>query len=165
MNSSNSGRILAKIDGEFPNLDPVRRRFELSRGLVNAFCGDVLAQTRANLQRLQGHNVEAVRNADHTIVTFSPSMLDALNELRSFLFNKLYRHHAIMRRRTKMTKIVSDLFDFFDANPETLPPDWSNQDMLEDPHVRAGLITDYIADMTDRFAIKEHARLFDLYAV
>lgn len=158
-------RILAKIDGEFPNLDPVRRRFELSRGLVNAFCGDVLAQTRANLQRLQGHDVEAVRNAGHTIVTFSPSMQDALNELRSFLFNKLYRHHAIMRRRTKMTKIVRDLFDFFDANPETLPPDWSNPDMLDDPHVRAGLITDYIADMTDRFAIKEHARLFDLYAV
>lgn len=159
------GQILAEIDREFPNLDPHRRRFELTRGLVNEFCVDVINQTHTNLRRLQGENVEAVRDAGFQLVTFSPQMLEKLEVLRSFLYKQLYRHHAIMRRRTKMTKIVSDLFDFFDSNPETLPPKWSNPDILEDAAVRAGLISDYIADMTDRFALKEHQRLFDLYLV
>ena len=77
----------------------------------------------------------------------------------------MYSELIQIPKLTKMTKIVSDLFDFFDSNPETLPPKWSNPDILEDAAVRAGLISDYIADMTDRFALKEHQRLFDLYLV
>ena len=158
-------RILARVDSQYPNLDPVRRRFEMVRGIVNAFVGDVLATTRENLALLQAQSVDDIRQAPVAMVGFGAQMLDELGELRKFLFEHLYRHHAIMRRRAKMSAIVTELFDFFDKHPETLPEQWRNPEVMEDPAVRAAQITDYIADMTDRFAIKEHQRLFDLYAV
>ena len=86
-------------------------------------------------------------------------------ELRAFLFAHLYRHPQVNRRRHKTTKIIKDLFDLYDANPSLLLSEKGMAEAIDDPVVRAGIVTDTIASMTDKSAIEEHRRQFDLYAI
>ena len=87
-------------------------------------------------------------------------MRDKLSGLRRFLHENMYRHFRVNRARSKAKRIVRALFDLFFAEPETLPPEWRGRDDLSDPHRRARLVCDYIAGMTDRYAMREHQRLF-----
>ena len=92
-------------------------------------------------------------------------MYDDLQELRAFLFANLYRHPYVNRRRHKTTKIIKDLFELYDARPSLLVSEKGMAEAMDDPVVRAGIVTDTIASMTDKSAIEEHRRQFDLYAI
>ena len=101
------------------------------------------------------------------MVAFSDDMKAKVNELRGFLFDRMYRHYTINRMHLKVEKIVTDLFTAFTKNYKVLPDNW--QQRVEeaggagDEQIRARIVADYIAGMTDRYAIREHERLFDLY--
>jgi len=96
------------------------------------------------------------------MVAFSEGMLADLGGLRRFLFERVYRHYRVNRIRSQARRILAEMFDLFVAEPELLPPEWQARAAGVDPARRARAVCDYIAGMTDRFAIDEHRRLFDL---
>ena len=102
-----------------------------------------------------------VRRAGTMLVTFSPEMEVVNKSIKSFLFKNVYRHYKVNRMTSKARRVVVDLFNFFLAEPNCLPSDWYAQTDGAGTQRTAELIADFIAGMTDRFALDEHARIFD----
>ena len=99
------------------------------------------------------------------LVGFSDGMLEDLSRLRIFLNQRMYRHFRINRMRSQARRILAEMFRLFMEEPEVLPPEWGERAKLcgrDDPVGRARLVCDYIAGMTDRYAIEEHRRLFNI---
>jgi len=128
--------------------------------LIGAMVSDVVAETRANLEAVQPEDADAVRHAGQPIVNFSAEMQTQLSGLRQFLHENMYRHYKVNRARSQAKRIVRALFELFFAEPETLPPEWRTRYEGADDARRARIVCDYIAGMTDRYAIAEHDRLF-----
>ena len=87
-------------------------------------------------------------------------MMADLGSLRAFLFERMYRHYKVNRTRSHARRVLADMFRLFMAEPEVLPPEWQANAVTEDLHKRARAVCDYIAGMTDRYALEEHRRLF-----
>jgi dGTPase len=104
---------------------------------------------------------EAVREAGKTLVTFSPAMADTDRAIKGFLFPRMYRHPRIDRITDEVQRVVRDLFDRYTEHTDDMPPDWQEGLGQADAHTRARRAGDFIAGMTDRFALAEHARFFD----
>ena len=105
-----------------------------------------------------------MRHAGELMVAFSPEMRGHVQALRQFLFANMYRHFEVNRSMTKAKRIVADLFGLFLSDPQTLPTEWARACEKLDERGSARVVCDYIAGMTDRFALQEHKRLFDLSA-
>jgi dGTPase len=103
-----------------------------------------------------------VRGLDHALVAFSPDMAEDLALLRKFLHEKMYRHWRVNRTRSQARRLLAEMFALFMAEPEVLPAEWFERTHGVDEAGRARLVCDYIAGMTDRYAIEEHRRLFQL---
>jgi dGTPase len=154
-------RILAAVRQKYPGLDPERTGHELVRRQITAMVEDVIASTQAQLQALQPQDPDDVRDAGHALVAFSPSMAEAERELKSFLYAHLYRHPQVMQVRTGAEKIVRGLFDAYFDDPGTMPEGW--REGLDDATDagKARHVADFLAGMTDTYAVKEYRRLFD----
>jgi dGTPase len=132
---------------------------------------DVLQETQSRIQALNPESPEDIRIAGRQMVAFSEDMYHKVEALRKFLYTRMYRHYTVNRVRVKVTKIVQDLFASFLGDYELLPPNWQERviagnatdDSVDGKQARARIVLDYIAGMTDRYAIREHERLFDLY--
>ncbi|PSJ20347.1 deoxyguanosinetriphosphate triphosphohydrolase, partial [Halomonas sp. ND22Bw] len=107
-------------------------------------------------------SAEDVRTASRTMVDFSRSMHGDLAVLRKFLFERMYRHYRVNRTRSQARRVLSQLFELFMAEPEVMPPEWSVPALTDDRTQRARAVCDYIAGMTDRYAIEVHQKLFSL---
>ena len=106
-----------------------------------------------------------VRAAAQPVIDFSEPMRAKNKELKSFLFNRMYRHYKVNRMAAKAKRVVGELFVLFMAEPNTLPTEWQSAGANGDDETRrARLVADYIAGMTDRYALSEHSRLFDINA-
>ncbi len=154
---------LAKIRQKYPNISHPILVAELIREMIGAMVEDVLATSFANIERLNPQSPEDVSKAGEQIVGFSPAMNDKVNELRRFLMTRMYRHKSIEDIRTKVEKIIPDLFGAFLKGAGVLPPEWKKQiDSIPnvDTLARARVVCDYVAGMTDRFAIDEYERMF-----
>lgn len=138
---------------------------ELIRDMIGAMVQDVLDQGRENIRRVNPQSPEDVALAGEQLITFSPAMNEQVNELRSFLFTKMYRHYTIERIRMKVSKIIPDLFGVFMQESRLLPDHWRERLDGESDNLtaRARVVCDYVAGMTDRFAVREHERIFNLY--
>ena len=158
-------RALQEIDADYPDLAGDKRAFEVARRMISELIGDVLNRSRHLLRALNAASAAEIRSHDQPVIAFSPAMYADLQELRAFLFTNLYRHPHVNRRRHKTTKIIKDLFDLYDARPNLLLSEKGMAEAMDDPVVRAGIVTDSIASMTDKAAIEEHRRQFDLYAI
>ncbi|MDE1900865.1 MAG: deoxyguanosinetriphosphate triphosphohydrolase [Alphaproteobacteria bacterium] len=153
------------IDGaraRYPQAEKPRLMYEAVREVIGLMIEDVLAVTRRNLAALNPQSAEDIRAATQPVVAFSPAMGLHVGELRKFLFARLYRHHRINRICAKARQIVGDLFDFFMEHDDCLPAGWTEAVKARsgDDVAKARIIADYIAGMTDRFAVQEHRRLF-----
>ncbi len=146
----------------FPAVEQGRRINEAVRRLMTFMISDLLAATRAELSAINPMSADAVRSAGRAVARFSDPVLDDLTVLRAFLFERMYRHYRVNRMTSKAKRIVRDLFDLFLSEPQTLPTVWRFQAQTVEGDQRARVIADYIAGMTDRFAVDEHRRLFDL---
>ncbi|MBY0423679.1 MAG: deoxyguanosinetriphosphate triphosphohydrolase [Parvularculaceae bacterium] len=133
---------------------------EAVSALIGAMVDDVVAETRRRLAALQPQHADDIRRASRASADFSDPMREKLVGLRAFLHANMYRHYRVNRARSKARRMVKALFDLFFAEPETLPPEWRGRDDLGDPKKRARVVCDYIAGMTDRYAQREHQRLF-----
>lgn len=155
--------ILDGIAAEFPDLDSERTRHEMSRRLITKMVEDVISQTQKNLGMHNPKSAEDVRATGETILCFSNEFSASEKQLKSFLFEKLYRHPSLMERMDAAADMVTDLFEFYFHKTQDTPELWrqhfSGSMQTLDETRRARLISDYIAGMTDVFAIQEHRRL------
>jgi dGTPase len=152
--------ILREIEVAHPRLDPTRRAHELVRRLITRMIEDVVAQSRRLVVELEPESVDDVRAAGRPLVGFSAAMAEADRAIKGFLRPRLYRHARIARIMGEAEQVVSRLFRRFVDALGDLPPEWIAGRDLADREAIALQIADYIAGMTDRYAITEHARLF-----
>ena len=155
------GPVLTGIFAAFPTLDPARAAHELIRRIITAMIRNVLAETASGIARLGVRSSDDVRGAGDVLVRFSDEMARAEAALKRFLYERVYRSEPVMRRVRIAEAMVSDLFDALFADPALMPEDWGRGLDKEDAFARARRVADYIAGMTDRYAVSEHQRLFD----
>lgn len=161
------GGIIDSVRQKYPGIVERYLVQEMIREMIGAMVEDVLTETRARLSALKPKTPEDIRMAGREMVAFSEPMRAYVDELRGFLYERMYRHYTMRRIWLKVERIVTDLFGAFHKNYLLLPDNWQAR-ILEagaeaDEAVRARIVADYIAGMTDRYAIREHERLFDLY--
>ena len=144
-----------EVEARWPGLSGRKLIHETVRRMIHLMVIDLIDQTRANIEAAGDRTLEDVRNAPR-LVAYSAALQSPLRELKGFLRDKLYRHYQVLRMTNKARRIVGDLFAAFMEDPQILPPQY--QAMAREDKPRA--IADYIAGMTDRYAMKEHRRLF-----
>ncbi|MBP9712117.1 MAG: deoxyguanosinetriphosphate triphosphohydrolase [Sterolibacterium sp.] len=145
----------ATVRQEYPGISDRRAIHETIRRMINAQVVDLISTTRKNLARHAPQTLTDVQTAP-PLVAFSTAMHERQKTLKAFLRDHLYRHYQVLRMTHKARRIIADLFAVFMENPNLLPPQY--QQMATTNHARA--VADYIAGMTDRYAIREHRRLF-----
>lgn len=156
------GDILNEIDRRYPMLDETRRIHELTRRLITRFVEDVVNEGRRQLSLLDPQSADDIRNADHAVIGFSKDMAAADLSIKGFLYPHMYRHERVMTVRREAERIVKELFERFMAVPDEMPVEWRRDASSQDELQLARRVADYIAGMTDRFAIQEYQRLFDV---
>ena len=156
------GTTLSAMQERYPHTDRERLMHETVREVIGLMVTDVLDTTRKNLEQLKPQSVLDIRQAKYAVVNFSQGMTTHVNVLRNFLQTRMYRHHKVNRICAKARNIVKDLFKFFMDEPSCLPTAWYDmmQSAGDNDTYKARIIADYIAGMTDRFAVQEHRRLF-----
>jgi dGTPase len=152
-------RLWHDVQRAHPGLSGRRAIYETLRRLITALADDLLATSGQLLLDAAPKSLEDVRLAP-PLIRFSDQMRKDATELKRFLRANLYRHYKVNRMRVKASRILRELFDAFIADPVLLPPDYV--DASGDATAQARKIADYIAGMTDRYAIREHRRLFSL---
>lgn len=155
------GDLIREARASHPQLSEQRQTHEIIRRMINRMVGDVMDHTRARIAKLKIKTPEDVRSAGQMLVQFSPEMEVVNKSIKTFLFKHMYRHYKVNRMTSKARRVVVDLFEFFLQEPNCLPPVWYAQTDGAGTQQTAEVIADFIAGMTDRFALDEHARIFD----
>ena len=155
-----TGPAFAEVDTLYPGLDKMRRRHEALRRVFGRMVEDVLAVAQNRLAAAQPKSAQEIRALGGTVIRFSKPMFQELKVVRSFLFARMYRAPSVMIEREKVTTVINDLFPLFMQKPTLLPENWRSEIALAtDETALARLVADYVAGMTDRFALQEHKRL------
>lgn len=144
-----------RVRQKYPNIEKRRQVAEVVRGMINTLVVDLTENTQANIRQHAPASVDDVRAAP-PLAAFSPAMRRQADELKAFLMQNLYRHYRVMRMTTKARTIVRQLFEAFLQEPRLLSDEYRRDDEV----AQARSIADYIAGMTDRYAIREHTQLF-----
>ncbi|PYE89719.1 deoxyguanosinetriphosphate triphosphohydrolase [Phyllobacterium leguminum] len=153
--------LLGSVRDRYPALDAARTGHELVRRQITIMVEDVIGQSQANIAALAPASVEDVHGAKSALVAFSPAMAQAEKELKRFLYKNLYFHEKVIAARRSANHIVRDLFDVYLNDPGNMPDEWHvGLESCELP-VQARRVADFLAGMTDNYAIREHKRLFD----
>ena len=150
--------LLGEIDDLHPGLEEPRVIHELTRRVITRFIEDAIAESARRIAAAGVESPEAVAAAGHTLVGLSATVEAADRDIKAFLFARMYRHPAVREVRDRADAIVRRLFKGYLTEPSTMPAEWAAKAEEGD---RARAVADYIAGMTDRFAIAEHGRLFD----
>ena len=156
------GPVLQATRRDWPGLDERMVRLEAVRRMIGVMVEDVLAETERRLDADGIRTAEDVRAARRTLVQFSDVMMADLGVLRRFLYERMYRHYRVNRTRSQSRRILSEIFQLFMAEPEVMPTEWAARAASDDLFKRSRVVCDYIAGMTDRYAIDEHRKLFSL---
>ncbi len=135
--------------------------YEVTRRMITTMINDCISRSRLRLAALAPQSPDDIRAASGPIVGFSEEMDGGITALRSFLFDHVYRHPRVMGVMTNAEMIVTDLFQRYLETPAELEPQWRHVAETLNLRKRARLTGDFVAGMTDRFAIAEHQRLFD----
>ena len=155
------GALLDEIEALRPGLEPQRRAYELTRRIITRFIEDAIATTQAGIAAQNIVTPADVRAAGTQLVKFSPAMGAAERDIKRFLFARMYRHPEVNRVREKADSMLRALFGAYLDHPGSMPKEWAALAERADP---ARAVSDYIAGMTDRFALGEYRRLFDPHA-
>jgi len=148
------GRCFAEVDAKYPGLAAGRRRHEALRRVFGVMVEDVLAESAGRLAEADAESAQDIRMLGQPVVQFSASLWEELKEIRAFLFGHMYRHETVKVMRVETAQVVRALFAAFMADPTQLPDDWRAEGEL----AQARKISDYIAGMTDRYALQLHAK-------
>ncbi len=155
------GEAYVRVDTLYPETDPYRRRHEALRRVFGVMVSDVIETSARILADTGAARAADIRHLGRPVIKFSDQMWRDLQQIRDFLFQRMYRAPSVMEKRAEVTQVVEDLFPLFLQNPDLLPRHWARQidEAAQDRTALARMVADYIAGMTDRFALQEHARL------
>jgi dGTPase len=161
---SHVGNVLEYNKSKWNKIEKRRLIHETIRSLINLMIDDVVNEYDYILNKEKFKNVEDIRLFNNTVVKFSKRMFKENQELRIFLFDKMYKHTIVNRMTLKAKKIIEDLFNAFSKDISILPSEWREEAANAKSNIKVyRLISDYIAGMTDRYAVMEHKRLYDLH--
>jgi dGTPase len=155
------GAMIAAIDRRYPGLDADRRGAEFVRELISYFINAVVTEAGRLLAEVRPASVEDVRNAGRQLIAFPAEVADTEAAIKAFLKVHMYRHERVMRVMRDAEQIVFDLFARYEQDADDLPTEWQEGTRELAGGARARRIGNFIAGMTDRFALMEHHRLFD----
>jgi dGTPase len=150
--------LVEGLGKQYDLLSPSQRRHQMVRKLIDFEVSDLIRETNNNIKENRIKSLEDVRAAKENIVQFSDSTRKLNRQLKEFLFGKMYRHYRMIRMADKAKRIIAQLFEVYMDNSDQLPPSFRHQFKDED---KMQFICDYIAGMTDRFALQEYKKLFD----
>ncbi|EBA08902.1 deoxyguanosinetriphosphate triphosphohydrolase [Sagittula stellata] len=154
------GEAYAEVDRLYPGTDWYRRRHEALRRVFGVMVTDLLDVSRQILSDSGARSAQDIRELGYPVIAFSDRMTADISEFRKFLFTRVYRAPTVMDQRRRVTQAVDDLFPIFMDDPTLLPRRWHKDvEAAQDETTRARLVADYIAGMTDRFALQQHAKL------
>jgi dGTPase len=156
-----TAEMIAGIAKHYPALDDIRRGAELVRELISYLIGAVVSEARRRLEATKPKSVDDVRNHGDVLITFPADVAQAEAEIKAFLKLRMYRHQRVMRVMGEAEQILFDLFARYQNTPGDLPAEWLPPEGADSETQCARRIGNFIAGMTDRFAITEHQRLFD----
>jgi dGTPase len=158
-----AAEMISAIDASYPGLDESRRGAELVRELISRLIGAAVGEAERRIDRYAPDSAQAVRRAAEPMIAFPPEIAAAEAMIKAFLKLHMYRHARVMRVMGDAEAIVADLFAHYRDCPQDLPPEWlpSAGAEAEDETARSRRICNFIAGMTDRFALTEHQRLFN----
>ena len=154
------GDIVHEIDKEHPSLEHARRAHEMVRRLITRMIEDVIAESGRRFAALEPNSMTEVRRAGGPVVAFSPAMEEADAAIKGFLYTRMYHHTRIAQVMGEAEGVLRDLFAYYTATPDDLPAEWAEDLTSAGESIRARRIADYIAGMTDRYALIEHAKYF-----
>lgn len=155
--------IYQSVIAVYPDVSETRIVSEFNRRLLRFMVNDLIFETRKNIDTMKIKVASDARERDRMTVVFSNEVAKMKDDLKTFLMENVYRNYRVNRMAIKANKIMFDLFNTFIQQPNSLPTDWYKKVMeAEHPNQKAEHIIDYISGMTDRYAIEEHKRLFDL---
>lgn len=155
------GRLVRAVSDAYPGLAHDRLVYEVNRRLITVMIFDLLEETRSRLAELAPRSAEDIRRAPAPIAAFSEPMLAEIAALRGFLHTELYCHERIAGTMERAKAMLRDLFSHYMAHPRDLDRGWREAALATSGQDRARCICDFVAGMTDRFAVHTHARLFD----
>lgn len=155
------GDLIKEVQQAHPMLSNQRQSHEVIRRLINRMVGDVMTTTRLRVQQHRIASADNVRHLGMQLVTFSKEMDEVNRSIKSYLFKHMYRHFKVNRMSSKAKRVIKAMFEFFHAEPNCLPTVWYAQTDGAKTQRTAEVVADFIAGMTDRFALEEHARIFD----
>jgi dGTPase len=155
------GDVFRGVRIEYPAIDDRMVSYEAVRRLIGLWINDLLDETRARVKRAKPKSAADVRAMDTPLIAFSEGLEAPQRALRAFLHARMYKHYRVNRMRSKAKRVLADLFEVFLREPQTLPEPWNRYAHTLPEEQRARLVCDYIAGMTDTFALEEHRRLFD----
>jgi dGTPase len=154
--------VLADVRASHPRLEESRTIHELVRRVITRFVEDAIAESARRLDRLAPADIDAIRGAEEPVLALSAGMQKALRELKAFLLEHMYRAPQVMPAREEATRVVSRLFAKLLAEPQFMPADWAAlAEAAQGEAKRARIVADYIAGMTDRYAVTQYRRFFD----
>jgi len=154
------GNICGKISRKYAKIEPERRKYLIIRSLIDIQVTNLISETEKKIKRLRIKSHKDIKKNPEKIACFSSEMMDLRKPLREFLIRKLYCHYRVVRMSNKAKRFIQELFNIYIKNPEQLPPHIEKR-IASDGTRRA--ICDYIAGMTDRYALDEYKKLFDPY--
>ncbi|WP_171207276.1 MULTISPECIES: deoxyguanosinetriphosphate triphosphohydrolase [unclassified Ruegeria] len=153
-------RCFAEVDAKYPQLDAYRRRHEALRRVFGVMVSDVIDTSGALIAASGAQSVEEIRHLGYPVIQFSDELWAQLKQIRAFLFSRMYRAPSVMEVRAKVSKVVEELFPIYLNDPKQMPGHWHGDiEAAVDETALARIVSDYIAGMTDRFALQDHARL------
>ena len=152
--------LLDEIDARWPALETPRRIHELTRRVITRMVEDVIAESSRRIAALSPKSATDIRNAAYPVIAFSEKFVEADRAIKGYLYPNMYRHQKVKVVREHADQVVRDLFARFLSDPAALPGEWSAGIEKLDAMRHARRICDYIAGMTDGYAIQEHRRLF-----
>lgn len=155
------GALIEELRRRFPDAERSRLVNEMTRRLIATMVSDVIVETEKRMLAAQPWTAADIRSAGKPMVGFSPAMAEADKAIKAFLTPRMYRHDRVIGIMEDAKRVVRDLFEHYWQHPADLPPEWGGDFVALDDAARARRISDFIAGMTDRFALAEHARFFD----
>ncbi len=156
-----AGRTLALVRARYGDLPDPPLVYEMNRRMIASMVEDVLAETRARIAAASPSTIEDIRRRQEALAQFSEKMAADIADLRRFLFAKVYKNPAIVQKMTEAQRILRQLYDYFAEHPKDMNLEPGRQAEIADPIARQRAVGDFVAGMTDMFALKVHASLFE----
>jgi len=157
------GPVFHEVLRQYPDLDDARQIQAAVRELIGRMVEDLLAESSRRLEAASPACSDELRASDRPLISFSDALRSDLKPVRRFQFERMYRHYRVNRLTSKARRVLRQLFDIFLAEPNLLPDEWRRRAEDVETAARARVVADYVAGMTDRYALESHEALFNPY--